>query len=47
MAFPLLGVEYDRPSLNPFCFSEKSFCFLFVSFLECMKCVASLKNAWV
>ena len=33
MAFPLVyllfwGVEYDRPSLNPFCFSEKIFCFL-------------------
>jgi len=25
-----LGVEHDRPSLNPFCFSEKIFCFLFV-----------------
>jgi len=39
MAFPLVsshfwGVEYDRPSLNPYCFSEKIFCFLFVSFLE-------------
>ena len=32
-------MEYDRPSLNPFCFSEKIFCFLFVSFLERMKCV--------
>ena len=21
-------MEYDRPSLNPFCFSEKIFCFL-------------------
>jgi len=33
MAFPLVsllfgGVEYDRPSLNPFCFSEKIYCFL-------------------
>ena len=33
MAFPLVpllfwGVEYDKPSLNPFCFSEKIFCFL-------------------
>ena len=25
-------VEYDRPSLNPFCFSEKSFCFLLSMF---------------
>ena len=34
MAFPLVpllfwGVEYDRPSLNPFCFPEKIFCFLY------------------
>jgi len=48
MAFPLVsslfgGVEYDRPSLNPFCFSEKIFCFLFVRFLERIKCVASLR----
>ena len=33
MAFPLVyslfrGVDYDKPSLNPFCFSEKIFCFL-------------------
>jgi len=36
MAFPLVsllfwGVEYDRPSLNPFCFSEKIFYFLYNS----------------
>ena len=48
MAFPLVsslcwGVEYDRPYLNPFCFSEKIFCFLIVRFLEHMKCVASLR----
>jgi len=24
------GVEYDRPSLNPFFFSEKIFCFLYI-----------------
>ena len=34
MAFPLVtslfgGVECDRPSLNPFCFLEKIFCFLY------------------
>jgi len=34
MAFPLIsslfwGVEYDGPSLNPFCFTEKIFCFLY------------------
>ena len=32
-------VEYDRPSPNPFNLSKKSFYFLFVSFLEHMKCV--------
>ena len=36
MAFPLVsllfwGVEYDRPSLNPFCFSEKIFLLLVYS----------------
>jgi len=32
MPLPSLGpgVEYDRPFLNPFCFSEKIFCFLYV-----------------
>jgi len=35
MAFPLVSLifggvmEYDRPSLNPSYFSEKSFCFFF------------------
>ena len=48
MAFLLVsllfwGVEYDRPSLNPFCFLEKIFCFLSVSFLERMTCVVSLR----
>ena len=33
-------VEYDRPPLNPLSFfGENFFCFLFVSFLECMKFV--------
>jgi len=27
-------VEYDRPSLNPFCFSEKIFCFLQVTVIS-------------
>jgi len=36
------GGEYDRPSLNPFCFSEKIICFLFVSFVERIKCIARL-----
>ena len=36
-------MEYDRPSLNPICFSEKIFCFLFVSFLERMKCALKLE----
>jgi len=35
MAFPHVslifrGVEHTRPSLNPFCFSEKRFCFFFM-----------------
>ena len=36
----LWEVEYDGPSLNPFCFSGKKFTFFFVSFFGRMECIA-------
>jgi len=51
MAFPLVsalfwGVEYDRPSLNPFCFSEKIFCFLFHICSSCKHTVCRVLNVY-